>query len=392
MRPERRSVRCERGIIGCGPAAPVVRRSGLDRARLRQVTLTFGPSGRCCAAITAVLRPLRDATSVGGDPPGVRRVFRERGFLPGKALAGAPIPDARRNVVQTASARADARENPPSCVRHGHATHGCGNRHPLPPGRRRRVRLRLSRRRGAQHLRRAVQAGQGQARPGPARAGRGPRGRRLLALVDQGRRVPRHLGSGRHQRGHRHRHRVHGFDPDGRADRPGAHARDRPGRVPGVRHGRHHAAVRQAQLPRQGREGHRGHDQEGVLPRGHRPAGPGAGRHPEGRDAGEDRVELSEDGVAALVQPGHQGALGTDQEGRAAAARGEEADGLRRRRRGPERRGAAADAARAPARLPVHEHADGPRRHSPAPTRSSPACSACTARSSRTWRCRTATC
>ena len=28
----------------------------------------------------------------------------------------------------------------------------------------------------------------------------------------------------------------------------------------------------------------------------------------------------------------------------------------------------------------------------PAPIRSSPACSACTARTSRTWRCRTATC
>ena len=35
--------------------------------------------------------------------------------------------------------------------------------------------------------------------------------------------------------------------------RPGADARDRAGRVPGVRHRRHHAAVRQAQLPRQGR-------------------------------------------------------------------------------------------------------------------------------------------
>ena len=42
--------------------------------------------------------------------------------------------------------------------------------------------------------------------------------------------------------------------------------------------------------------------------------------------------------------------------------------------------------------LSVHEHADGPRRLSRAPIRSSPACSACTARTSRTWRCRTATC
>ena len=100
--------------------------------------------------------------------------------------------------------------------------HGCRNRHPLPPGRGRRVRLRLSGRRGPQHLRRAVQAGQGQARTRPPRAGRRARRRRLFALVAQGRRLPRDVGSGRHQCGHRHRDRVHGFDPDGRADRPGA--------------------------------------------------------------------------------------------------------------------------------------------------------------------------
>ena len=51
---------------------------------------------------------------------------------------------------------------------------------------------------------------------------------------------------------------------------PGADARDRPGRLPGVRHRRHHAAVREAQLPGQGREGPGRHDQEGVLPGVHR--------------------------------------------------------------------------------------------------------------------------
>ena len=115
-------------------------------------------------------------------------------------------------------------------------------------------------------------------------------------------------GPGRHQCGDRHRDGLHGFDSDGRAHRPGADARDRPGRVPGMRHGRHHAALRQAQLPGEGRQGSGGHDQEGVLPRRDRPAGPGARRHSEGRHAGSRRVHVSEDRVVALVQPGDQGA------------------------------------------------------------------------------------
>ena len=126
-----------------------------------------------------------------------------------------------------------------------------------------------------------------------------------------------------------------------------------------MRHRRHHAALREAQLPRQGRQGRRADDQEGVLSRGDRPPRPGAGRHPEGRDPGEDRVELPEVGLAALVQPCDQGACRADQEGRTAAARRQEADGLRRRRRRAQQRGAPVDAPRAAARFSVHEHADG---------------------------------
>ena len=51
-----------------------------------------------------------------------------------------------------------------------------------------------------------------------------------------------------------------------------------------------------------------------------------------------DRVQLSEDDVAALVQPGDQGARRPDQEGGAAAARREAADDLHRRRRGAQQR------------------------------------------------------
>ena len=71
------------------------------------------------------------------------------------------------------------------------------------------------------------------------------------------------------------------------------------------------------------------------------------------------RLRVPEDDLAALVQPGHQGPQRPDQEGGAAPARREAPDGLLGRRRDPERRRAAAHAPRAPAGLPVHEHADG---------------------------------
>ena len=58
----------------------------------------------------------------------------------------------------------------------------------------------------------------------------------------------------------------------------------------------------------------------------------------------------------------------------------------------PRQRLGRAARARRPARLPVHQHADGPRRATRRATRSSSACSACTAPTKRTWRCSTATC
>jgi glyoxylate carboligase len=41
---------------------------------------------------------------------------------------------------------------------------------------------------------------------------------------------------------------LHGLGPDGYHQRPGAYRLHRTGCLPGVRHGRHHAALRQAQL------------------------------------------------------------------------------------------------------------------------------------------------
>ena len=66
---------------------------------------------------------------------------------------------------------------------------------------------------------------------------------------------------------------------------PGADAGDRPRRLPGVRHGGHHAPDRQAQLPGQGRARPGADDEEGVPHRAHRPARAGGGRRAEGRVA-----------------------------------------------------------------------------------------------------------
>ena len=65
--------------------------------------------------------------------------------------------------------------------------------------------------------------------------------------------------------------------------RPGADAPDRQRRLPGVRHGRHHAALHQAQLAGEERRRSLARAARGVLRRPHRPAGPGRGRHSQGR-------------------------------------------------------------------------------------------------------------
>ena len=72
--------------------------------------------------------------------------------------------------------------------------------------------------------------------------------------------------------------------PDRLPHRPGADAPDRHRRVPGGRHGRHHARLHQAQLPGEGRRS----DLARVLHEAfyvatQRPAGPGRRRHAEGR-------------------------------------------------------------------------------------------------------------
>ena len=315
-------------------------------------------SGRCCAAITAVCAPLAMPRASAGIPLGRDGCFQSAAFYPEKprrarpspmragTLCRRPAPDTRGRLHHFAKGVAmqlTGAEIVIRCLQEEGVEYVFG----YPGGAVLNIYDELFKQEKVKHVLVRHEQGAVHAADGYSRSST----KVGVCLVTS--------GPGRHECGHGNRDRLHGLDPDGRADRPGADARHRPGRVPGVRHGRHHAALRQAQLPRQGRQGHRDHHQEGVLSRRHRPAGPGAGRHPEGRDPGHDRVELPEDGLAALVQPGHQRPLRTDQEGGAASARREEADGLRRRRRGPERRRAAADAPRAAAGLSLHEHADG---------------------------------
>ena len=148
--------------------------------------------------------------------------------------------------------------------------------------------------------------------------------------------------------------------------RPGADPPDRQRRLPGMRHGRHHAALHQAQLPGEEHRRPAARPARGVLHRDERPAGPGGRRHPQGRPVRQGRL-LS----------------GRTRSSTSATGRSSRATPTRSRRRstlmaqapsgrssipaaassipGPEASRAAARAGRAD-RLPGHLDPDGPRR------------------------------
>ena len=71
--------------------------------------------------------------------------------------------------------------------------------------------------------------------------------------------------------------------PDRLPHRPGADPSHRQRRLPGMRHGRHHAAGDQAQLAGPRRQRPVARPARGLLRRHPRPPGPGPGRHPQGR-------------------------------------------------------------------------------------------------------------
>ena len=65
---------------------------------------------------------------------------------------------------------------------------------------------------------------------------------------------------------------------------------DRHRRVPGMRHGRHHPALHQAQLAGEGRERSAARAARGLPDRDHGPSRPGGGRHSQGRAVQEGRL------------------------------------------------------------------------------------------------------
>ncbi len=97
-------------------------------------------------------------------------------------------------------------------------------------------------------------------------------------------------GPGRHQRRHRPDRRADGFDPGRLHHRPGADASHRQRRLPGGGHGRHHAAVHQAQLPGEAHRGSAARAARGVPHRRERPSGSGRRRHSEGHPVRQGRL------------------------------------------------------------------------------------------------------
>ena len=73
------------------------------------------------------------------------------------------------------------------------------------------------------------------------------------------------------------------LDPARLHHRPGADPSHRLGRVPGMRHDRHHPQLHQAQLPRAPRRRPAAHPARGLLCRFARPPRPGRRRYPQGR-------------------------------------------------------------------------------------------------------------
>jgi acetolactate synthase-1/2/3 large subunit len=179
--------------------------------------------------------------------------------------------------------------------------------------------------------------------------------------------------------------------PDGDHFRPGADRGHRPGCLPGSRYGRHHPALREAQLPGQGCRDLASTIKKAFYIAQDRPPGPVLVDIPKDITR-QVRIRLPEDGLMRSYNPvvkGHQGQIKKAVQLLLEAKRPMIYTGG-----GVVLSDAAEKLTEAGAQLgfPVHQHPDGPGRLSRRPTSSSWACSACTAPTKPTWPCSTATC
>ena len=188
--------------------------------------------------------------------------------------------------------------------------------------------------------------------------------------------------------------RADGFHPAGRHHRPGADPPDRLGRLPGVRHGRHHPPLHQAQLPGEAIEDLPRILHEAFHIATHRPPRPGRDRHPEGRPVRHGRLCAAR--RATSTRPTARRSRATPTRSRAAveliakAKRPVFYTGGGVINSGPQasallRELVAAD------RLPGHLDADGPRRLPGVRPAMARHARACTAPTRPTSRCTTAT-
>ena len=244
----------------------------------------------------------------------------------------------------------------------------------------RRVRLRHAGRHHPAHLRRDVRLREAAAGAGAPRAGGRPRRRGLRPRHRQGRGLLRHLRPGRHQPGDRHRRRLHGLGAAGGHHRPtsppasiGSDAfqeADITGITMPIT--KHNWLVTDVAGPA-------AHPQGGLLHRPHRPARPGAGRHPQGHPQHRARLRVPGLGRHPGLPPA--GARGAAAQGRRHADPLRLPPGPLPGRRGAHRRRPRRGAGlRRAARRAGGHHACTARGPSPRPTRSAWACSACTAR------------
>ncbi len=171
-----------------------------------------------------------------------------------------------------------------------------------------------------------------------SRAGRGPHGPGLRASVRPGRRRDRDLGPRRDEPRHSDRRRVDGLHAPRLHHGPGAHDADRHGRLPGVRHHRHHDAGRQALVARPGRARHPARDEGGLPHRAHRAVRPRARRRPARRAGGRAGLRLAGVGRPAGLASAVEGAPAAGSRGGADDRPRREARPLRRRRHAQRRR------------------------------------------------------